>query len=200
MSRRRLDRVIAAVAVAVAGSACALGPDTEPVAIDRPNLSAGTSDLDAEGSSRVYFVGPGEGELLRGVAREATSRNELIDILLRGPNTAELEANYFTAIPPDTKVNSINTLGPVLQLDLSDEIRQLSGPALSHALSQIVYTATDINGIEKVQIFVNGDTIEWPTEVGTASNTGISVYDFPDAVQNSQPAYPALPLVPASRT
>lgn len=185
-------------ALVLLSAGCAVGPESKPVEIEPANLSIGSSNVNAEGSGRVYFVGPGEGELLRAVPRDVKDRRDLIEVLLAGPNSDELEQNYFTAIPPDTRLNKITPIGPVLQLDFTDELTQLSGDALSNALAQIVYTVTDINGIDKVRIYINGEAKPWPTDVGTASSDGLSVYDFPDAIRTSQPAYPAQPLAPAS--
>ncbi len=190
---KRWLTILACAVGAVLPTGCAIRPDAAPVEIDRVNPNSESNDADAEGSYRVYFVGPGERRLLRSVPREAVSRTDLIQLLLQGPNDTELRESFSTWIPANTKLNSsVSSIGTVLIVDIGAEITELNNPAQIQALAQIVYTATDLEGIDKVKILVNGEEVDWPTEVGTASRSGLRVYDFPDAVESSQPDYPAV--------
>ena len=198
MSRRRLFAAL--VVAALAASACGIQPDAAP-----RDLPADERDLtltdpatgsDASGASRIYLVGPGEDRLLRAVPRDAATRRELIEILLRGPNEGEIEAQFSSFIPPATELLSARTNGQFLILDFSSQLTELTPQGLTQAIAQIVYTATELDGIEAVQLRVEGQELSVQRPSGEATAVALSVYDYPGFVQTAQPAYPALPAAP----
>lgn len=191
-TRRRATSVLAAAGLLLM-TGCGVQPDSQPTPIRDIDFVGSPSQLATTGVDRVYFVGPGEERLLRSVARDAVSLKNLIEILFSGPIDAELQQSYYSAIPVDTEVLSVQPIGSVLRIDVSDAITSITGPELTRALAQIVFTATDFEGIEAVQVRVDGETVEWPTGTGDTA-VELRIYDFPDAVENSQPDYPALPV------
>lgn len=184
--------VTAVVLMICAG--CGIRPDAQPTELERISLNAESAGVDAAGVDRVYFVGPGESGLLRSVARDAASPKNLIEILFSGPIDAELQQNYYTSIPADTELISARPIGTVLRIDVTEAMINVTGPTLTRALAQIVYTATDLDTVEAVQIRVNGEQVAWPTANGESTTGELRIDDFPDAVENSQPDYPALPV------
>ncbi len=192
-------RSIVLVVVAVLGlAACGIQQDTSyrDVPNDEwilPN-SGGNSGSDASGADRIYLIGPGEDRLLRSVARNADSPEDLIKILFLGPNDDELAAQYSSNIPPGTELRSARTQGQFLILDLGEEITELTPQSLAQAIAQIVYTATELEGIEAVQLTVDGEGLSWPTPNGENTTDPLRIYDYPNLVQTAQPAYPAVPL------
>lgn len=176
---------------------CGVRPDALPrdVPVDDRSLSpAGdvVSD-DASGESRVYLVAPGDVRLLRSVPRETTSQVGLLNTLVAGPSEAESAAQITTAIPPDLEVLAARPVGSVLYVDLSAELTALTGDGLTLAVAQIVLTGVDIEGIETVQITVDGERFPWPRSNGTTTTGLLRIYDFPGLYGWAQPAYPALP-------
>jgi hypothetical protein len=192
-------RVQALLAVAVfAVSACGIQPDAGPRDIpdeDQTVIIAdgSTGDTSAAGGDRIFLVGSGEDKLLRSVPREAVSPEDLIRILLLGPNEDEIEAQFTTAIPSTTELLSVRSQGNVLFIDLTEELTELTGGGLTQALAQIVYTANQLEGVEAVQVTVNGSALSWPKGTGDSTTGTLRIYDYPGAVQTSQPAYPAVP-------
>jgi hypothetical protein len=188
--------VALALALTALAAACGIQPDAEPRDLPeeqrRVELSGGSTGTDAAGADRIYLVAPGENRLLRSVPRDAQTREDLIKILLLGPNDDELVAQYSSFIPPATELLSSRLSGQRLILDLSDGIAELTGQSLSQAIAQIVYTATEIDGVETVQIDVEGEEIAWPTPAGDPK-TNLRIYDYPGFVQTAQPDYPAVP-------
>lgn len=158
-----------------------------------PN-AGGTTGSAASGAERVYLVGPGEERLLRSVSRNAESPEELISTLFLGPNDDELAAQYSSNIPPGTELRSARTQGQFLILDLSEEITELTPQSLAQAIAQIVYTATELEGIEAVQLTVSDEDLSWPTPNGETTTDPLRVYDYPNVIQTAQPAYPAVPI------
>ena len=187
-----------AAALPIVLAACGIQTDSAPRELPEAERSlaiAGSSTgTDASGADRIYLVAPGEERLLRSVPRDAALREDLINILLLGPNDDEIEAQFSSFIPPDTKLLSARSNGQILVLDLTSEISELTGQGLTQALAQIVYTATEIEGIEAVQLKVNGEDVAWPRPNGDTTTDPLRIYDYPGFVQTAQPAYPAVPV------
>lgn len=187
-----------ALALAIIISACGIQTDSAPRDLpedERSLVIAGSSaGTDASGADRIYLVAPGEERLLRSVPRDAALREDLIKILLLGPNPEEIEDQFSSFIPPATELLSARSNGQILILDLTSEISELTGQSLSQAIAQIVYTATEIDGIKAVQLKVNGAEVAWPTTNGDTTKDPLRIYDYPGFVQTAQPAYPAVPV------
>jgi spore germination protein GerM len=194
-------RGITLVAVLVATAGCGIAPDSAPrdVAPAERNLTGNAvSDGDeAGGTSRIYLVAPseaGDPSLLRSTSRDVPSgATPLIKSLLAGPNPEELASRLVTNIPQETELLSTRPSGDVLFVDVSPEITDLSGDLLVLAVAQIVFTATEIDGIRAVQLRVSGEDQQWPKGDGETSEGALTIYDFPGLVESAQPHYPAVP-------
>ena len=110
-----------------------------------------------------------------------------------GPNDTELAEEYSSAIPSTLRLLSAREQSPFLYVDVTDEMTDLSGQGLLQALAQIVYTGSELEGVDRVQVTVNGDVIVWPKANLESSTEPLSVYDYPSSVRTAQPAYPSLP-------
>jgi hypothetical protein len=177
-------------------SACGVRPDSAPHDVpedERADLSVPSVGTDASGAERIYLVEPGEDQLLRSVPRKASSAEELMETLMLGPNDTELDAEYSSAIPSTLRLLSAREQSPFLYVDVTEELTDLSGQGLEQALAQIVYTGSELEGVDRVQITVNGDVIAWPKANLESSAEPLSVYDYPSSVRTAQPPYPSLP-------
>ena len=193
--RRRALAILGVVGFVAAG--CGIRPDSAPHDVPEEDRAltpfGGASGSAAGGAERIYLVEPGEGDLLRSVAREASSSEDLMETLMLGPNPDELDAEYSTAIPSNLQVLSVTDQEPILTVDVSQELTELTGPGLVQALAQIVYTGSEIEGVDQVQITVNNTRIAWPRANLESSTDPLRVYDYPSSVRTAQPAYPSLP-------
>jgi len=177
-------------------ASCGLRADSKPHDVPEDNqvdLSGPSVGTNASGAERIYLVEPGEDQLLRSVQREATSASELMDALLRGPSSTELDEGYSSAIPSTVKLLRAREQPPFLYVDVTDDLTDLSGQGLLQALAQIVYTGSELDGVDRVQITVNGAVIAWPKADLESSTEPLSIYDYPSSVRTAQPAYPSLP-------
>ena len=196
--RHRMTRsgAVALVLGAVTLAACGIPPDAAPrdVPVEDRSLSpAGDPVIDtADGASRVYLVGPGEPRLLRSVRREASTLQALIETLVAGPTEGESALQLTSALPGDLIVQSTRQVGAVLYLDLSGEITKLSGEGLTLAVAQMVVTADDVDGVDTVQITIDGERFPLPRADGTTTTGLLRVYDYWRYIASAQPAYPAL--------
>lgn len=108
-------------------------------------------------SLKVYFIKDGK---LEAVSRVIHERQEPLSLamfeLLRGPSKTEIQSGYSTELPYKTKILAVSQTGSVLKVTFSRELENIgSGSArIVGLIGQIVYTLTDIPGIEKVRILV----------------------------------------------
>lgn len=195
MSRRRmLLLTVAALVMTSCGIQTDSAPRNLPDSERGPAAAGSSSGSDASGADRIYLVAPGDERLLRSVPRDAALREDLMRILLLGPNDDEIAAQYSSFIPPDTQLLSARSKGQILIVDVTGEIAELTGQSLSQAIAQIVYTATEIDGIEAVQLKVDGVEVAWPKPNGEITADPLRIYDYPNFVQTAQPSYPAVPV------
>lgn len=191
-----MNRAALVVAPLLFLAACGVRPDAKPHDVPEENqvdLSGPSVNTDTTGGERIYLVEPGEDQLLRSVQRDASSAPDLMGALLGGPSQTELDEGYSSAIPSTMQLLGTHEQAPFLYVDVSDEMTDLNGQGLLQALAQIVYTASELDGVDRVQITVNGEVIAWPKANLESSTEPLSVYDYPSSVRTAQPAYPSLP-------
>lgn len=188
-------RTVALVLVGGVTAGCGVQPDASPREVPvelQLGRDAVASAGEASGDSRIYLVGPGDDRLLRSVARDPQTGQSMIDVLLAGPNDAEV--GYASAIPAGLQLNARpRQLGTKLVVDVTPELLDLSGSGLVQALAQVVYTATELDGVRSVEIKVDGETQAWPTADLDTTSEPLTIYDYPGMVRSAQPDYPSLP-------
>lgn len=215
MIRRRLiaprphsrQPVLAAAALVFAAllglSSCAIEDDSGPRDIgensrsdflDPSTQAVGT----AAGSDRIYLLspaGPDEPRSLRASARNVGDTAEQRLTSLFGPITVvEDGARLRTALPDDIELLSavLQTSG-TLVVDVSDQLLTLSSSTLIDAVAQIVFTAAEVQGVQRVQLKVDGAARQWPGSDGELQAEPLTVYNYPGFVESTQPDFPAVP-------
>lgn len=151
----------------------------------------------ARGAGRIYLLAPtevGQAPMLQAVARDVEGTpGDLLEALLSGPNAAEISRQFRSAVPAGTSLRSTRLQGGVLVVDLSEDFLQTTGGDVVDALAQIVFTASESDGVRSVRVLVGGQTQQWPTGNGELQAAPLTVYDYPGRVASAQPAYPAIP-------
>lgn len=187
MMRRLLTLALAAVVV----SSCALSTDAEPrdiLDVDEPTLVNTTGAVTPQpgAGSTVYFLGPSgtsSHSPLVAVGRQAkTDPSALLTILFEGPTAKEQASlGVRTAIPAgSTLLSAEPSPQGTLTVDLSGEFLSNAGDVLLDAVAQVVFTASQLPGVRRVRLLVNGEPQDWPTGSGTTTRDPLSVYDFFD--------------------
>jgi spore germination protein GerM len=198
----RLRQLVAPVLAGLLFAGCGISTDDNPrniPAVDQEQLgvAADRSAGAATGTARVYLLAPeaaGQSQVLQAVARDVDeTATELLTALFAGPNADEMESQFRTALPAGIQLLSASRRGAVLRVDISKDLLQLSGQVLMAAVAQIVFTASELDGVQSVKILIEGADQQWPAGNGELQSDPLTVYDFPGLVQSSQPAYPAIP-------
>jgi hypothetical protein len=181
-------------------SGCSIQPDASPsdLPADRAEVfgDVATGDV-AAGTNRIYLLAPTDPEApqrLRPAQRDVPAApKSVLDTLFAGPNAAERSAQVDTAIPADAQVLAARPVGQLLTVDLTDVFDELTPDGLRLAVAQIVATATDIEGVQSVQLRIDGEERVWPLGNGELTDRPLTKYDYPGLVESSQPAFPAIP-------
>ncbi|MFH0975356.1 MAG: GerMN domain-containing protein [Spirochaetota bacterium] len=97
---------------------------------------------------------------LQPVKRNINSASPLKDTLnelIKGPSRLEKKKGLLTAIPDDLRIRNVHVVGKNAVLDFNDAIESnANGEILLTRIDQLVYTATQFEGIESVIFKVNG--------------------------------------------
>jgi len=131
--------------------------------------------------------------MLRSVLRNASEGEPLIAALLDGPNDDELDDGLASALPEALSLNSARLVAGTMIIDLSEEILELNSIELRLAIAQLVFTASEVEGVRSVRIRVAGAVQEWPNGRGELRAESLTVYDYPGIAESAQPAFPPTP-------
>jgi hypothetical protein len=188
---RRADLAAAATALVVAGSlvACGIPADSQPQALARKDipfdLLAPSTTIAAPGTPgarvplNVYLVGiTGLVPVSREVRAPATL-TEALNALLTGPTDAEVADGLRTAVGTQTSISAGVVGFGVGTVDLGGSFGQVGGQEQILAVAQLVFTATSVPGIVKVQFTLGGRPVEVPAGDGTLTQGPLGRSDFP---------------------
>lgn len=132
------------------------GPTDEPGDPEEPDASS-SSVL------TVYFI-DGDGSAVptnRTVTTDEVARAAM-EAIIGGPTSSEADAGLATALPADTLVLGLRVFGGTAFLDLSREAEAGGGSAaMLGRLAQIVYTLTEFQSVDRVQILLDGEEAEY---------------------------------------
>ena len=184
-------------------AACGIDNDAAPRNIpegDRPSLtnSATQAAGAASGTDRIYLLAPespNEAQHLRATQRDVGASATLrLQSLFGNMTVVEVASRLRTAIPEGLQLHSaVLQAGGTLVVDVSDQLLDLSAATLIDAVAQIVFTASEVESVQRVDLLVDGKSRQWPAGDGELQADPLTVYDFPGFVESSQPDFPAIP-------
>lgn len=108
---------------------------------------------------KVFFAKNGEVlPVLRSLSADQAAENGALLHLLNGPSEQEKADGFFTEIPKNTKGSIISNENGIITVNFSKELGQYGGGTarVQTLLSQIVFTLTEVKGVNKVKILVSG--------------------------------------------
>jgi spore germination protein GerM len=181
-SALRVLAVAAALLVAVS-SGCGLSANSQPQVIEasdlppelltaNPSSSTTLAASPATTSATVYFLTRQDGVTrLVPVQREmadATRPGDRLIALLGTPTAEEAAAGIITSIPSDTVLldTELDDATDELRIELSRALFDVQGEELRNAFAQLVWTATDLDGVRRVTFVIDGQTYRVPDDAG----------------------------------
>ena len=159
--RRRAWFVVAASMVAVLaacglpqdGSPRAISPEKVPHGLLGPSSTARGNEPGGE-TFTLYFL---NGDRLQPTSRRLVSPriDDVLIALIAGPAKDD-PSTLKSAVPTETHVVRTELNDNILTIVLSKEILGPQGPVQESAFAQLVFTATDLDGVNQVRFRVVG--------------------------------------------
>lgn len=124
--------------------------------------------------SALYFVEVSDSgaielkRIIRPVYYTDSPLTETLKALLEGLSADELNQGLINLIPQETRLRSVWVENETAYIDFTEALRfnQFGSEGLHAELQQIVYTATEFQTVESVQILINGDKIDYLSSEG----------------------------------
>ena len=148
-----LVALLAACGLPKDGSPRAISPDKVPYGLLGPSSTAPGNEPGGE-TFTLYFL---LGDHLQATSRRLVSPriDDVLTALIAGPAKDD-PSTLKSAIPTETHVVRTELNNQVLTIVLSKEILGPQGPVQESAFAQLVFTATDLDGVSQVQFRVVG--------------------------------------------
>ncbi|MCE2524382.1 MAG: GerMN domain-containing protein [Acidimicrobiia bacterium] len=165
-------------ALALTAGACGVPQDPAPRVLDASELpeelavpsttTTSTQPPVPRQAVNLYFV---DGEAL-GVPVErdlATPAGPIaaLEALIAGPTAEEASAGLTSVIPVEMVIRTSDLTDGVLRVDLAaGALEQIEGELQRLAIAQLVYTATELAGVEWLWVLIEGEPRALPTDEG----------------------------------
>jgi Sporulation and spore germination len=192
MRRGRVLRGSAAIATLLVLAACGVSTQKSPRQIgdgdipfglaDRAPAGAATSTGAATFQYDIYLVSGDRLEPVKRGQSAVVSATAVLRALTKGPTTSEAAAGLRTLLDPGTTVDHVAVRGDLATIDLNGDPETFRpGADQSLALAQLVYTATALPGVSRVQVRLGGSPAEIPRGDGTLTTGPVRRSDYPAA-------------------
>lgn len=140
------------------------GTETTTPSDDLPPASEAENEVPTTIAADVWFLAGDDpaGPFLTAFTREVQDHelalHDALAALLAGPDATE---DASTAIPPGTRLLSVEVRDGVAVVDLSQEFASGGGSFSMRArVGQIIYTATGFEGVEQVRLAIEHEEVE----------------------------------------
>jgi spore germination protein GerM len=187
---RRILGLVGGIVVVGATFGCGVAAESAPTPIDRDSVPFGLAARNPTGATTttrpqpfaytVYLVA---GERLHAIERGSTtpiSPRAILRKLVKGPLPSESESGVRTLLDPSVTIAGVTVRKGIATIDLEDTLDTLrpAGDA-TLAVAQLVYTATSLPGVSKVQLRIDGEDVELPRDDGTLTKQPVGRADYP---------------------
>ncbi len=168
--RRVLLAMLALVMILVAG--CGVAPERRPIPIDLAPAAAPVESAPEAGPLTVvvYYI---RGDRLEAVERAVSESSgpALLGLLTAGPSRAEVVTGLRTALTPQTLTVTTSEEAPdTAEVAVTQEFTGITGENQLLAVAQLVWTVTELPGITRVRLSVDGESLEIPTDRGLSQD------------------------------
>lgn len=184
---------LATIAVFVLLAGCGLSPEEEPRAINAKDLPADLTDptpstsTTLQGSNMavtIYLLArTGDETRLVAVRRKvenANSAGDRITTLLAPLSKEEQARGLMSSIPTDTVLLGTERVeaNRELVVDLSGALFDVQGKELANAFAQIVWSVSEMPGIDQVRFRVDGEVYRAPNAEGIEQRGAVTRADY----------------------
>ncbi len=182
-----------ALVLAAVAAGCGLSENDEPRVISAADLPTELVDPSPSSSTTkapsptttsvpVYYLVQQDGvPRLVAVAREVadpTRPRDRLAALLVPPTPDEQAAGILTSIPADTVLIDTKLKGDEVVIDLSRSLFDVQGEELRNAFAQMVWTATEVEGVRRVRFLVDGEEFRVPDAGGIEQPGAVQRSDY----------------------
>jgi spore germination protein GerM len=180
---RRRGLLAGAVAVlAILVAACGIPVDHSPRVLDRRDMPAALTGGSTSTTQRasgalvslhIYLVrNIGSDQGMQRVSVEVPEKNTIVSqaeaalnaLIADQPSSRPSTANLTNAIPSSVRIRGVSLDGNVLELDLSHIDSAVVAGNQKLAIAQMVFTATDLTGINAVSFSNDGQPLQVPLD------------------------------------
>jgi len=136
--------------------------------------------------ARLFFtaVDQNGGLQMKSVIRPIPSSDsplrDVLDALLKGPTSQELNTGLLSMIPVEARVRSVVVRDDTAYIDFNESFRfNAQGlEALNAQLRQVVYAATEFPSVKKVQLLIEGRKVQYLGTEGVRIDAPLSRASF----------------------
>lgn len=144
-------------------------PRAEENSVESAKPPPVTAEVTGQDKARLFFIKFIDEKkivtksVLRGVSASKSPMTVALNALLEGPKAGELSSDVFTLIPKDSRLLGARVESGIAFLNFNEEFRfnTLGIDGYQAQVEQIVYTATEFATVDKVQILVEGQRVDY---------------------------------------
>jgi spore germination protein GerM len=173
-------------------AACGVGPQSEPQVIRRADVPFGlahqaptaptTTAAAAPFTYTVYLLA---GDQLQPVAHQTArvpTRVSILRDLAHGPDDDDSAAGLRTLVPPDTAIDRVTVADGMAIVSLGGSgASRVATDRQVLGVAQLVYTATELPGVDRVRFRVEGRLAEVPKGDGSLTSRAVGRADYPNS-------------------
>jgi spore germination protein GerM len=118
----------------------------------------------------------------RSLSRNPSAR-DVLDELFAGPTRAETASGLSSALGPEADVTDVAIEAGRAAVNLGGPLPETpDGADRARALAQVVFTLTELPGVDEVRFLLDGEAVEVPVGDGTLTRSAVTRADYPVAV------------------
>ncbi|MGI8754599.1 MAG: GerMN domain-containing protein [Acidimicrobiales bacterium] len=179
---RRLALAGLAASMLATSAACGVPLDDEPRAITRTTLPADATPttVTPDGGPRVsvYFVRKDHLVVQSYQVKGDATLAKAVGFALQGPAEGS-QGDLRSSVPPGTDLRSAKVIRGTARIDLTRQINDVAGTNQKEAFAQLVFTALQFPGVDRVRFQIEGANVDAPTDHGNQTVVTAGAYDPP---------------------
>jgi hypothetical protein len=118
---------------------------------------------------------------------------QLLDQLAAGPSESQRQQGLSSALSPQTALQLRQMRGRTADVSITLPAKDPSADRLPFAIGQVVLSLTSVAGVERVQMFRDGEALELALPGGARTSQPVTANDYASLTQAQQPAPKADP-------